>query len=165
MVLNKKKKRLVKWRKIKRKFKKLRLSLKKRLKARKIHILILLACIILTYIAFTIPVDKVIKRQIGLRWHLYCFMDDFFGIKCASCALARSITAFTRGNFLKAFKYYQLGPLIIIYIIFQIPYRLYALIKIPKPLPKPILMLNALMTIALISLIIIDWLFIIGGQV
>jgi len=129
------------------------------------HLGILVLCLAVVVTAFVLPADKALARGLGLRWHFYCFMDDLFGLKCASCALARSLATFTKGEVTKAFSYYPLGPIIFIYLCFQIPYRMGALTRGPKALPPRIRHINASFTLIVVGLIVIDWLFLMGGSV
>ena len=129
------------------------------------HLGILVLCLAVVVTAFILPADKALARGLGLRWHFYCFMDDVFGLKCASCALARSLAAFTSGEVTEAFNDYPLGPTIFIYICFQVPYRLGALARAPRALSRRIQRINASFTLIVVALIVIDWLFLMGGSV
>ncbi len=129
------------------------------------HLGILVLCLAVVVTAFVLPADKALARELGLRWHFYCFMDDIFGFKCASCALARSLASFTSGEVTKAFKYYPLGPTIFIYVCFQIPYRMGAAAKAPRAPSRHIRRVNATFTVIVVGLIVIDWLFLMGSPV
>ena len=129
------------------------------------HLGILVLCLAVVVTAFILPADKALARELGLRWHFYCFMDDLFGLKCASCALARSLAAFTGGEVTQAFSYYPLGPTIFIYLCFQIPYRMGTVAKAPLTLPRRIRRINACFTLIVVGLIVIDWLFLMGRSV
>jgi hypothetical protein len=115
--------------------------------------------------AFILPPDRIIAQRLGLRWHFYRFLDNFFGLKCASCTLARSFSACAQGQLHKAFEHDSLGPPIFLYLILQIPYRIWSLIKTPKRLPRSISRIQAGYTVLLVALIIIDWLFTLGRKV
>ena len=129
------------------------------------HLGILVLCLAVVVTAFVLPADKALAQELGLRWHFYCFMDDIFGLKCASCALARSLASFTSGEVTRAFKYYPLGPTIFIYLCFQLPYRMAAVAKAPRALSRRIQRLNATFTVVVVGLIVFDWLFLMGGPV
>ena len=129
------------------------------------HLGILVLCLAVVVTAFVLPADEALARELGLRWHFYCFMDDVFGLKCASCALARSLAAFTKGEVTKAFNYYPLGPTIFIFLCFQIPYRMGAVAKAPRAPSHHIRRVNATFTVIVVGLIVIDWLFLMGGPV
>ncbi len=137
----------------------------KRLRGRYVHLLILAACLTVVIMAFILPPDRVIANRLGLRWHVYCFLDNLFGLKCASCTLARSFSACAQGQLSKAFKHDSLGPLIFLYLIVQIPYRLWSLVKAPKRLPRSVIRIQAGCTVLIVALIIIDWLFTLGRKV
>ncbi len=137
----------------------------KRLRGRYVHLLILAACLTVVIMAFILPPDRVIANRLGLRWHVYCFLDNLFGLKCASCTLARSFSACAQGQLSKAFKHDSLGPLIFLYLIVQIPYRLWSLVKAPKRLPRSVVRIQAGYTVLIVALIIVDWLFTLGRKV
>ena len=137
----------------------------KRLRGRYLHGLILVVCLALVIAAFILPPDRVVAKRLGLRWHFYCFLDNFFGLKCASCTLARSFSACAQGQLQKAFKHDSLGTLIFLYLILQIPYRVWSLAKTPKRLPRSVTRIQAGYTVLIVALIIVDWLFILGRKV
>ena len=137
----------------------------RRLRGRYVHLLILVACMIVVITAFVLPPDRMIAQRLGLRWHFYCFLDNLFGLKCASCTLARSFSACAQGQLQKAFKHDSLGPIIFLYLMLQIPYRLWSLARAPKRIARPVIRIQTGFTVLIVALIIIDWLFTLGRNV
>ena len=137
----------------------------RRLRGRYVHLLILVVCMAIVITAFVLPPDQIIAQRLGFRWHVYCFLDNLFGLKCASCTLARSFSAFAQGHLSQAFKYNGLGPLIFLYLALQIPYRIWSLAKAPKRIPRSVMRIQAGYTVLIVALIVIDWLLTYGGRV
>lgn len=137
----------------------------KRLKGRYVHLLILGVCLTIVITAFVMPPDQVMARGLGLRWQFYCFLDKLFGLKCASCSLAQSFSACAQGQLSQAFKYDGLGPLIFLYLLLQIPYRLWSLAKAPKRIARRAIRFQAGFTVLIVALIVVDWLLTLGGRV
>jgi hypothetical protein len=137
----------------------------KRLRGRYLHWLILFVCLALVITAFVLPPDQIIAKRLGLRWHYYRILDNVFGLRCASCTLARSFSACAQGQLSRAFDYDRLGPLIFLYLILQIPYRLWSLAKAPKRLPRSAIRFQAIYTVLIMALIIADWLLVLGRRV
>lgn len=137
----------------------------RRLRGRYLHLLILLICLVLVITAFVLPPDQIIAQRLGLRWHFYRLLDNAFGLRCASCTLARSFSACAQGQLSRAFKYDSLGPVIFLYLMLQIPYRIWSLIKLPKRLPRSATRFQAIYTVLIVALIIADWLLVLGRRV
>lgn len=150
---------------LKRCYRKLRRSLRRFLCGRHLHGLILLVCLLVVIVPFLVPLDHLAQEQVGFRWRLFCYLDDHWGVHCPSGALIRSFSHCTRGDWLHATRYYPLGPILFLYLVLQIPYRTWALIKAPRPLPRKPRRINAVYTVVIVGLIVADWLFLWGGRV
>ena len=137
----------------------------RRLRGRYLHLLILLICLLLVITAFVLPPDQIIAKRLGLRWHYYRFLDNAFGLRCASCTLARSFSACAQAQLSQAFKHDKLGPPIFLYLILQIPYRLWSLAKLPKRLPCSVVRIQVVYTVLIVALIVADWLLVLGRRV
>jgi hypothetical protein len=130
-----------------------------------VHLLILVACMAIVITAFVLPPDRIFAQHLGFRWHLYRFLDSLFGLQCASCTLARSFSACAQGKLSQAFQYDGLGPLIFLYLVLQIPYRLWSLAKAPKRIARSVIRIQAGYTTLVVALIVIDWLLTYGRRV
>jgi len=98
----------------------------------------------------------------GARWNWYCFFDDVFGLKNASCGLIRSFSAISRGDIAMAFRYHYIGPVIFGFIVLQIPYRLWALVVSPNQPPGLVVTIYKVLTGLIITMIVLDWFSLLG---
>lgn len=145
--------------------KRVRRRLHRRLRGRYVHLLILVACSVIVATAFMFPPDRIFAQQLGFRWHAYRLLDSFFGLRCASCTLARSFSACAQGQLGQAFTYDSLGPLIFLYLILQIPYRLWSLARYPNRIARRAIRIQAAYTAMIVGLIVVDWLLTLGRRV
>ena len=109
-----------------------------------------------------LPTDKMASRHFGLRWNLYCFMNDVFGLEYASAGLTRSFSALCRGEFTQAFRYHHIGPILFAFIVMQIPYRTWAISAWPRAVPQKVRTVHAGFCGLVVIMIIFDWLFLLG---
>ncbi len=78
--------------------------------------------------------------------------------------MTRSFSALGHGELSKALEYHALGPLVFGFIIFQIPYRIWAIAKMPKPVTKTIRKSHAVFAVAVIFAVFINWFIYLGGR-
>ncbi len=78
--------------------------------------------------------------------------------------MTHSFSALGHGELSKALEYHVLGPVIFCYIIFQIPYRIWALAKMPKLVNKTIRKSHAIFTATVIFAVLINWFIYLGGR-
>ena len=142
-----------------------RRSLRRVLRGRLVHLIVLAVCLPLVILPFIFPLDKLAEEQVGFRWRLFCYLDDHWGMHCPSGALIRSFSHCAKGELLQASQYYLLGPVLFLYLMLQIPYRTWALADAPRPLPRKPRRMHAVYTCIVIALIILDWLFLVGSRV
>jgi hypothetical protein len=62
------------------------------------------------------------------------------------------------GQFARAFNFHPLGPILFAFIVFQVPYRLWALMKFPKKIPPTLSKLNKYAIALTIIAIFVNWL-------
>jgi Protein of unknown function (DUF2752) len=55
-----------------------------------------------------------------------CMFRRTFGIPCPGCGLTRSFVAMAHGRFLSALRFNTMGPIIFVFCVLQIPYRIAA---------------------------------------
>lgn len=84
-----------------------------------------------------------------------CLSKRWLRLECPGCGITRSLVSFSRGNFADSFRYHQLGWLFAISILFQIPFRSWALIK-KKANPLGILFPKIFGSV-LIALLVWNW--------
>ena len=77
--------------------------------------------------------------------------------------MTRSFSTLGHGELSKALQYHALGPLVFGFIIFQIPYRIWALVKMPKLINKKIRISHAVFAVAVIFAVFINWFIYLGG--
>ena len=128
------------------------------------HIIILIGCVAVLAASFIFETDEVGLYLFGWKWPLHCVLYHTFGVKCAFCGMSRSFTAMADGNFQKAWHYHYLGAAFFVFILLQIPYRIWSLAIFPKKpnmaIQKPLLMFGTAILIA----VFVNWLFYLGGQ-
>ncbi len=100
----------------------------------------------------------------GFTWPRHCLLNHVFGIRCALCGMTRSFSALGHGELSKALEYHVLGPLVFGFIILQIPYRIWAIVKMPKPVTKTIRKSHAVFAAAVIFAVFINWFIYLGGR-
>jgi hypothetical protein len=78
--------------------------------------------------------------------------------------MTRSVSALGHGELSKAMEYHVLGPMVFCFIIIQIPYRIWALAKMPKPVTKTIRKTHAVLAAVVVVAVFINWLVYLGGR-
>ena len=78
--------------------------------------------------------------------------------------MTRSFSALGHGELSKALQYHPLGPLVFGFIIFQIPYRIWVIAKMPKLINKTIRKSHAVFTAIVIFAVFINWVIYLGGR-
>ena len=125
---------------------------------RALHIIILILCVVLIAASYAFTLNYLGTHFFGIKWPVHCFLKHTFGIKCAFCGMTRSFTSMAHGQFQQAFNFHRLGPILFAFIAFQVPYRLWALIKFPKKIHPILRNLNKLALALIIIAILITWL-------
>jgi hypothetical protein len=85
-----------------------------------------------------------------------CALRAWLGLRCPGCGLTRSIIHLAEGEWSASWRAHRLGGLFAITILFQVPYRLYALRRPTHPL-LPNFWLTAL-AYTLIASLVANWL-------
>ncbi len=85
-----------------------------------------------------------------------CVTRSLFGVRCPGCGLTRSFIHLAEGDWRASWRSHRLGGLFAAALIFQIPYRLFALRRPDRP-PIPSRW-QAGLGILLIALLIANWL-------
>jgi hypothetical protein len=86
-------------------------------------------------------------------------------MKCSLCGLTRSICLFAHGNFLESFKLHAIGPAIFAFIVWQIPYRMWAIYIHPRQVNKKLVMVNSAVFVILLAAVFVNWVIYLGGLV
>jgi len=77
--------------------------------------------------------------------------------------MTRSFSAIGRGEFAQALEFHRLGPLFFSFIVFQIPYRIWAIMITPKHINKRIRKCHVSFAVVVLAAIIINWFVYLGG--
>jgi len=129
------------------------------------HAIILTACVVVLAGSFALELEDGELYMLGFRWPMHCPLYEFFGIKCALCGLTRSLCLTAEGRLGEAFGMHLLGPVIFLFICVQIPYRIAAVKVGPKRVSRKVKKISAYLTVALLLLMVINWLIYLGGLV
>ena len=108
--------------------------------------------------------DQLGLRLFGFKWPIHCALKHTLGMKCALCGITHSFCAMADGNFSSAVQYHRLGPAIFGFIIFQIPYRIWAIAISPKRINVMIRKVHTALIAVVIAAIFINWLIYLGGR-
>ncbi|MBW8014959.1 MAG: DUF2752 domain-containing protein [Planctomycetes bacterium] len=123
------------------------------------HIIILSLCVAAIAASYAFTLNDIGAYFFGFKWSIHCFFNHTFGTKCEYCRMICSVTSMAHGQFARAFNFHPLGPILFALIAFQIPYRIWALIKIPKKIHPTLRKLNKYAIALTIIAIIINWLY------
>ena len=95
---------------------------------------------------------------------MYCMLRHAFGVKCALCGITHSLCATARGELASAFGYHRLGPVLFGFIIFEIVYRMWAIVVSPKRVGWIIRKLHTGLIVLIIVAIFANWVLYLGGR-
>lgn len=132
--------------------------------ARLHHIVILFVCLAILAVVFVFRVDELGLYLFGYKWPLHRLFHHPFGLKCALCGLTHSFYSLAHGDFQKAFQFHRLGPIIFAFILFQIPYRIWAIAIGPGEINKKLRRINALFAAIVLLAVFVNWLAYLGSH-
>ena len=114
--------------------------------------------------AFAFETNELGLYLFGWKWPMHCVLYHTFGVKCAFCGMSRSFTAMADGNFQQGWHWHRLGAALFVFILLQVPYRIWSLVIYPKKVnratQKPLLLFG----IAILITIFVNWLFYLGER-
>ena len=125
---------------------------------------VLITCIALLGLAFAFKVDGNNIQILNFNWPLNCALHKHFGIKCALCGMTRAFTSIAHGHITKSFQYHPIAFFLFLFILMQIPYRIWALAIHPKKLNKKITKIAIAAAIIISVCILLNWLIYLGGH-
>jgi Protein of unknown function (DUF2752) len=118
-----------------------------------------IACVVcfLAFLLHELPDGRVAVRGFP-RFPLpqTCTLRAWLGIRCPGCGLTRSIIHLAEGEWHASWRAHRLGALFAIVILFQVPYRLYALRRPRQPVLSNVWL--ATFAYALIATLVVNWL-------
>jgi len=129
------------------------------------HAIILIVCACVVAAAFVLDGDEAGVYFFGFELPARCPLHQTVGMKCSLCGLTRSICLFAHGNFLESFKLHAIGPAIFAFIVWQIPYRMWAIYIHPRQVNKKLVMVNSAVFVILLAAVFVNWVIYLGGLV
>jgi len=91
------------------------------------HLMIFFLCLSVLLFSFLMKVNQGQVDFLGFKIHLPsgCLMKTLFKIECPFCGLSRSLIEIAHLNFKSAITYNLSGPAFFLFLLFQLPYRVY----------------------------------------
>ena len=129
------------------------------------HKMMLILCVCIIIAAFLLDVDDGRLSVFGLHLPSTCALRNIFGVKCAFCGMTRSVVATAHGQFKSAFQLHPFGPPLFLFILLQIPYRIYSVAISPKEINRILVRASAVVFAALLAGIMANWLVYLGGMI
>jgi hypothetical protein len=129
------------------------------------HAIILAICVFIIIGAFVLNGDEAGVYFFGFALPMQCPLHQAVGLKCSLCGLTRSVCLFAHGNFSQSFKLHAIGPAIFAFIVWQIPYRMWAIYVHPRQVNRKLVTLNSVWFAVLLAAIFVNWLIYLGGLV
>ena len=114
--------------------------------------------------SFAFTLDEMGLYLCGWKWPIHCVLNHLFGIKCAFCGMTRSFTAMAEGDIAGAFEYHRCGGVLFMYVLLQIPYRIWAIAISPRRLKAGVRRVNYIFAAFVAGTIFVNWLMYIGGR-
>ncbi len=108
--------------------------------------------------------DQLGMELFGFKWPLHCMLKHTFGVKCALCGITHSFCAMARGDIVSGFGYHRLGPVLFGFIIFEIVYRMWAIMISPKRVGLIIRKMHVGLISVIIIAIFVNWVIYLGGR-
>ena len=108
--------------------------------------------------------DRLGVQLFGFKWPMHCVLKHAFGTKCALCGMTHSLCATARGDIAGALGYHPLGPVLFGFIIFEIVYRMWAILISPKRAGRLIRKLHTGLIVLIIVAIFANWVLYLGGR-
>jgi hypothetical protein len=127
------------------------------------HAIILIVCACIAAAAFALNGDEAGVYFFGFALPMRCPLHEAVGMKCSLCGLTRSICQFAHGNFSESFRLHAIGPAIFVFIVWQIPYRMWAIYLHPRPVNRKLVVINSVIFVILLAAIFINWVIYLGG--
>lgn len=129
------------------------------------HAIILIVCVCVVAAAFALDGDELGIYFFGFELPMRCPLHQTVGIKCSLCGLTRSICLFAHGDFSQSLKLHAIGPAIFAFIVWQIPYRMWAIFIHPRQVNRKLVTVNTAVFVILLAAIFVNWLIYLGGLV
>ncbi|MCU0961961.1 MAG: DUF2752 domain-containing protein [Pirellulaceae bacterium] len=76
--------------------------------------------------------DRVVLPQLGITIPATCRFRQFTGVPCPGCGLTRAFISLAHGRLSAAWSYHPGGILFFALVLFQIPYRVWQLVRLRR---------------------------------
>lgn len=131
-------------------------SLEEFKKREQFFILLLCAFPLLASFLLRVENDRVIFPLINQGLSSLCLFRNLFGIDCPFCGLSRSFIEIAHLNFSSAIYYNTAGIVVFIFILLQVPYRIYFIVR-PEAQPSNSTLISIPLYLIL-GAVLIQWL-------
>jgi len=111
-----------------------------------------------------IDADQLGVHFFGFKWPMHCALRHTFGVKCALCGITHSLCATAHGDIAQALGYHPLGPVLFGFIIFEIMYRMWAIVVSPKRAGWIIRKVHTGLVVLIVFAIFVNWVIYLGGR-
>jgi len=86
-----------------------------------------------------------------------CMTRQVFGVNCPGCGLTRSFVLLTHGRARESFTAHRVGPLLYLFFVVQVFFRVHCLRNIGRPLSRRWLWVQRWFPLSVIVLLILNW--------
>ena len=128
------------------------------LNRRSYHTAVLVICVLVIVTSYAVEVDDLGFYVFGFKWPLHCLLKHTFGIRCAPCGMTHSFSSVAKGDLSAAVGFHKLGPVLFAFIIFQVPYRIWAVMINPKRMGVGMRKTQMDMTAVILTAVFVNWL-------
>jgi hypothetical protein len=108
---------------------------------RRTHIAAMLVAVAVVLLAFALTIRPDGRVAFGLhpQWPVpeTCLVHVLFHADCPGCGMTRSIICLARGHWHQSIRYHNMGWVLAVFILLQIPYRAVCLIRGSFPAIRP----------------------------
>ena len=123
----------------------------------KTYLVLALVFLILPAFLSFVPQDDRSVTLFSKDLPSFCLTHSLFGVQCPGCGLTRSFVLLTHGRLREALGFHRVGPILYLYFLYQVFYRIYALRRLPGPLPKKLMLFQHYLALVIIGLLILNW--------
>jgi hypothetical protein len=129
------------------------------------HLIIIIMCTVILAGCFLFRADETGLFLFGYKWPMRCFLKETVGLKCALCGISRSLCLTARGDVRAAARYHPLGPVIFVFILWQLPYRILFLKGLQNSAVTRLSRINIIFAVVIVSAILVNWFIYLGRHI
>lgn len=99
----------------------------------RLHVIFLVMAAAILLCSFVMTSEgRNIVRVPGVAGHMpeTCISRRLYGFDCPGCGLTRSFISMSHGEFQKAFSFNPAGPIVYLFVLIQVPWHAYQMIRI-----------------------------------